>query len=101
LRSNAKIYVHGHSAGGTNPSLVEAMSFGLPVLAFDCEFNRATTKNKALYFSDSKELFKLLSSDANVLQSIGSNMLDIANSNYTWSSVGDAYFELFGTKCVI
>jgi len=35
IRSNAWIYVHGHSAGGTNPSLVEAMSLGLAVCAFD------------------------------------------------------------------
>ena len=48
LRSNASLYVHGHSAGGTNPSLVEAMNLGLPILAFDCVYNRATTEDKAL-----------------------------------------------------
>lgn len=37
--SNAAPYVHGHSAGRTNPSLVEAMNFGLPLLAFDCVYN--------------------------------------------------------------
>ena len=43
LRSNARVYIHGHSAGGTNPSLVEAMNLSLPILAFDCVYNRATT----------------------------------------------------------
>ena len=36
LRSNAHVYIHGHSAGGTNPSLVEAMNLSIPILAFDC-----------------------------------------------------------------
>ena len=60
LRSPASLYVHGHKAGGTNPSLVEAMHFGKPVLAFDCSFNRTTTENKALYFSDGDALQQLI-----------------------------------------
>jgi len=40
LRSNCSIYLHGHSAGGTNPSLVEAMFFAKPIFAFDCVYNR-------------------------------------------------------------
>ena len=48
LRSHAAVYIHGHSAGGTNPSLVEAMCLGLPVFAFDCVYNRATTENRCL-----------------------------------------------------
>ena len=39
LRSNATLYVHGHSAGGTNPSLVEAMFLGLPIIAFGVSYN--------------------------------------------------------------
>ncbi|WPN48582.1 DUF1972 domain-containing protein [Pseudomonas sp. P8_241] len=50
LRSNCTLYVHGHSAGGTNPSLVEAMWLGLPIIAFDVSFNRASTEDKAEYF---------------------------------------------------
>ena len=51
LRSNCGVYVHGHSVGGTNPSLVEAMSLGLCVAAYDVEFNRETTERAALYFA--------------------------------------------------
>lgn len=50
LRSNAGFYVHGHSAGGTNPSLVEAMFFGCPILAYDVVYNRETTQGQAYYF---------------------------------------------------
>ncbi len=43
LRVNAGMYIHGHSAGGTNPSSVEAMHFGMPILACDVVYNRETT----------------------------------------------------------
>ena len=43
LRSHACLYIHGHSAGGTNPSIVEAMFFGLPDFAFDCRPNLHTS----------------------------------------------------------
>jgi putative lipase involved disintegration of autophagic bodies len=48
--------VHGHSAGGTNPSLVEAMNFGLPILAFDCVYNRATTEDKCKYWKTAEDI---------------------------------------------
>ena len=54
LRSNCYLYIHGHSAGGTNPSLVEAMYLELPIIAYDINYNRETTSNKALYFKDSR-----------------------------------------------
>ena len=44
------VYVHGHSAGGTNPSLVEMMHFEKPIIAFDCVYNRATMEDKGQYF---------------------------------------------------
>ncbi|NCC04914.1 MAG: glycosyltransferase family 1 protein [Proteobacteria bacterium] len=60
LRERAALYIHGHSAGGTNPSLVEMMHFGKPVLAFDCIFNRYTTDGKAFFFRDEIELQRLI-----------------------------------------
>lgn len=96
LRSQMLFYVHGHSAGGTNPSLVEAMHFGHPVFAFDCGFNRATTENSACYFSNSGELVELISTfnciDA---QAVGETLKEVAVRRYTWSIVADQYFELF------
>ena len=53
LRSNCMVYIHGHSAGGTNPALVEAMFLGLPIIAFSNGFNEYTTENKAIYFNNS------------------------------------------------
>lgn len=95
LRSQAAHFVHGHSAGGTNPSLVEAMHFGKPVLAFDCNFNRNTTENKAFFFETSGALRHLMET-INVIESqrVGRNMLEIAQRRYTWNAVAQQYFSL-------
>lgn len=52
LRYYARLYIHGHTVGGTNPSLVEALAAGSPVLAQDNGFNRWVTGNNAHYFRD-------------------------------------------------
>lgn len=91
LRSNCKWYIHGHSAGGTNPSLVEAMHFGRPILAFDVIFNRETTQNKASYWKNSEELLRLINStndSGHILQSI-------AREEYVWKKIVRQYEELY------
>lgn len=95
IRSNASLYVHGHSAGGTNPSLVEAMNFGLPILAFDCVYNRATTENKCLYWKEDEAIIKLLNTSQQVLESIAKNMKELGNSLYSWEQIAKQYTELF------
>ena len=95
LRSHAALYVHGHSAGGTNPSLVEAMHFGKAVFAFDCDYNRSTTEDKAFFFKNCEELVHLVqtikSSDA---ERVGEIMAEIAERRYTWCVVAKQYFAL-------
>lgn len=94
LRSNAYVYIHGHSVGGTNPSLVEAMSLQLSILAFDVSYNRITTGNKALYFSDSNELLRLLRNTADdTYKKIGNDMLLMANENYLWKKIAQDYLK--------
>jgi glycosyltransferase involved in cell wall biosynthesis len=96
IRSNCSLYLHGHSAGGTNPSLVEAMSFGLPVLAYDVIYNRYTTENKALFFSDSEQLQGILEAlDINALDDLGTEMAIIAEKRYIWTQISNKYAELF------
>jgi glycosyltransferase involved in cell wall biosynthesis len=95
LRNLARFYVHGHSAGGTNPSLIEAMHFHRDILAFDCGFNRATTENRALYFQDSAGLGALLSAlDAGKMVIPEGVMKEIAERRYTWAVVARQYFDL-------
>lgn len=91
LRSNAAMYIHGHSAGGTNPSLVEAMFFGKPIMAFDCVYNRATTDNKALYFSDSEQLSSIIQKD----DLNGKPLAEVAKDCYTWRKIASQYESLY------
>ncbi|GAB3003546.1 DUF1972 domain-containing protein [Psychrosphaera aestuarii] len=93
IREACKFYVHGHSAGGTNPSLVEMMHFKKPILAFDCNYNRASTEEKAYYFSDCNDLIKLIKSPEKA--SNGKDMKEIAQRKYTWDIVKQQYLDLF------
>lgn len=102
LRGNAAIYIHGHSAGGTNPSLVEAMYLGLPIISFGVSYNRTTTEGKALYFNDSDELTSLLqSSSPDVLRQTGERMKEIADRRYTWGLIARKYQALVEKACSI
>jgi glycosyltransferase involved in cell wall biosynthesis len=96
LRSNCKVYLHGHSAGGTNPALVEAMSLGLPILAYSSIYNKHTTNFKAEYFSESREIFdKIKGLSDLVLSNIGDTMLTIAKDKYKWELIGREYAKVF------
>lgn len=100
LRSNCMLYVHGHSAGGTNPSLVEAMWLGLPIIAFDVSFNRASTEDKAEYFSSATQLAMLaqaLFQDKKKRHSLGRDMHEVADSRYRWQGIASQYDALFQT----
>lgn len=96
LRGNASLYIHGHSAGGTNPSLVEAMYLRLPIISFNACYNVTTTEGKALYFSTVEELvshIKNLTVDA--LDSLSDEMYSIASRRYKWSVITEKYRYLF------
>jgi len=96
IRSNCYIYLHGHSAGGTNPSLVEAMSLGLPILAYGVDYNKETTEGYAQYFSNSTELSGLIAKiDAEDLLSMANKMKEIANRRYRWEIISEQYAGLF------
>lgn len=98
LRSVCRFYVHGHSAGGTNPSLVEAMFFSKMILAYDCVYNRYTMKNHGCYFTDVNSLVRLLESlDDTRLHRGGADLLEIARDSYTWQSVRDKYLTVINT----
>ncbi len=91
LRRHCRHYVHGHSAGGTNPSLVEAMFFGKPIMAYDVVYNRETTENKACYFKTADELTALLSQEG----VDGAPMKETALRRYTWKHIAQEYEALY------
>lgn len=95
LRGNAALYIHGHSAGGTNPSLVEAMFFGLSIIAFDVPYNRETTANQAEYFADSSILKELVHQFIDGTMRInGKQMYKIAQERYRWHQIVRKYEKL-------
>jgi len=100
LRIHAKGYIHGHSLGGTNPSLVEAMGCGSLVIAHDNVFNREVLGTAGYYFSNAAELSKVLD-DCDLLGR-GSE-LDVkrmqamhrVQSEYSWEYVAKQYNSIF------
>lgn len=63
LRNRCSAYLHGHSVGGTNPSLVEILFFDCQVFCLDCSFNRATAGEAAHYFQSAADLGKLINAE--------------------------------------
>lgn len=95
LRSNCTVYIHGHSAGGTNPSLVEAMFLGLPIFAFASGYNEYTTYHKAIYFKNEEELTQLIDKYESLnIDAIGKILKDLAHKNYRWASIASEYKKL-------
>lgn len=102
LRSNARVYIHGHSAGGTNPSLVEAMNLYLPILAFDCVYNRATTEEKCLYWKTPDDLQNLMkklchseSGSESLREKIAREMGEAGKRLYSWEKIARQYNKLY------
>ncbi len=96
IRSNCHIYLHGHSAGGTNPSLVEAMALELPIFAYGINYNKETTSHKAKYFNSSLELIKLFETcGKEELLNISKNMFNLASEKYIWQDISKKYADLF------
>ena len=95
LRSNCSLYIHGHSAGGTNPSLVEAMYLALPIIAFDVVYNKATMKNQGIFFKSKEDLIQIVESvNQDELSVCGRQMKNIANKFYTWDVIANRYHML-------
>ena len=96
IRSNCTVYLHGHSAGGTNPSLVEAMYLGLAIFAFDVEYNKETTEQQASYFRSAEDLAKIVHEmKEETLDDNAKKMYEIATRRYVWKDIAQEYAALF------
>jgi len=69
LRYFSKAYFHGHSAGGTNPSLLEAMAAGSLIISHDNKFNRYILKENALYFKNENDIIQIIHSEKDWINS--------------------------------
>ncbi len=99
LYANARTYVHGHSVGGTNPSLLRAMGAGAPVLAYEVEFNREVTADEAFFWADADGLTAILDDiadgqhDARLADLRELSRRRVADA-YQWDAVADQYEAL-------
>lgn len=91
IRGSSYCYIHSHSRCGTAPSLVEAMSLGLPVISFDVPTNRETTENKALFFKDSSSLIEQLELLNDSEHDRLAKEIQIISKEYTWEKICNDY----------
>ncbi len=96
LRYFSNLYFHGHSVGGTNPSLLEAMASKALIVAHDNDFNKAILQENAYYFSNAEEVKNLTSKikKNDNLQFIENNFLAIAQA-FNWNVINGQYLQLF------
>ena len=102
LQSHAYVYVHATEVGGTHPALIEAMGAGNCVLVYDTPENREVVGDCGLFFSNSKELAKLLQSAIDtpeLVESYREKAQARAQALYSWDAIADEYEALFRALC--
>lgn len=100
IRENAFAYFHGHTVGGTNPSLIEALGSTDLNLLVDVGFNREVAEDCALYWSrDDGSLAKLIDSsdqlNENQIAEMGRKAKARVAAEYTWNKICGQYEEVF------
>lgn len=99
IRHYSYVYFHGHSVGGTNPSLLEAMASGCFILAHDNIFNRAVLGENALYYGSTDAAMEMLDGvdqavSAYKKEYTGRN-LEVIRRDYSWEKLVDEHEEYF------
>lgn len=97
LRFHSRAYLHGHTVGGTNPSLVEAMAAGNPVIAHDNHYNRWVAGPEARYFRAADDLAGILDEvldDDALLRKMSDASTERHRQEFTWEHVAGQYEEL-------
>lgn len=91
-RERCAIYLHGHSVGGTNPSLVEMLYYDCLIIAFDCPFNRETAGDAARYFTNVDVLGRQLH------DAVPHELADRAaiRERYTRATIAAQYLDVIG-----
>jgi glycosyltransferase involved in cell wall biosynthesis len=91
IRHYAFSYFHGHSVGGTNPSLLEAMAAGCLIIAHDNSFNRSILHNNAFFFLNESDITTILNSntfnDIEIRKNYILNNLNSIVNDYSWEKI--------------
>ncbi|WP_448625447.1 DUF1972 domain-containing protein [Geodermatophilus sp. URMC 64] len=96
LYAHAYTYVHGHSVGGTNPSLLRALGAGAAVVAYDVDFNREVAADAGRYFADAADVAVLLEeaeASPHAVVEAGA-VARVLAGRYDWDDVADGYERL-------
>ena len=97
LRFYSFFYIHGHTVGGTNPSLVEALGAGCPILAHKNKFNQWVAGEGAVYFSNEEDCARQITNlikDTSRITSMRLASVRRFKERFTWDKVYQAYSEL-------
>ena len=101
LYANAGVYFHGHSVGGTNPSLVQAMASGTPIVARDTVYNREVLGESGVYCAPSaaaiEEALRAVLADSDGRSRLGRDNRLRAEMHFTWGGVCAAYESVLHT----
>ena len=98
LRWFSRLYYPGHSCGGTNPSLLEAMASNAYILAFDNPFNRYVLEDGGLYFKTSNELSSLIRRfDPKDRSTPVEKNRERIKKEYNWDKIAAEYLSAFQT----
>ena len=99
VRHFSRAYFHGHSVGGTNPSLLEAMAAGCFVLAHDNIFNRAVLKDNALYYPSAEKVTEFLNNMDDITgkykKVYTSANIEVIRNEYSWEHLVDEHEKYF------
>ena len=99
LRKYSYLYFHGHSVGGTNPSLLEAMSSSSLICAHNNQFNKAILDDNAFYFNCDKCITSLLEKqNIQERELFIHNNLEKIKKKYRWSKVINEYENFLKSK---
>jgi len=99
LRTNARFYFHGHSVGGTNPSLLEAMVSKACICAHGNTFNNSILGENGFYFQNSEDVAKLLNSKHTDCQEQKERNYKKVVENFSWERINSAY-ETYLESCL-
>ena len=95
LRANCKAYLHGHSAGGTSPALVEAICLGRYPICYDVSYNRYTCDDLGAYFSCVDDLKqKIAELKTEDLNQTNGALKELRDSRYRWAIIAAKYETL-------
>lgn len=95
LTSCCSLYFHGHSVGGTNPSLLAAMAAKAPIAVHDNEFNRAVTAENASYFSNAKDVSDIIAEGDFKKEDRINNNYEVILHEYSWERIASQYEDYF------